>query len=129
MAPFSASILAGRNSLPAIRLTKMNPMPVAVNSSRYPTVAVMVFLARGCRGGHSRRRCGRGLGWLGRLLPDRLDLEFGSRYRRRVERRLSPGDVHGQLGKVHDAAVAAEATQVEVGAHEDAIDRTGIDAQ
>src|SRR5207244_8013296 len=61
--------------------------------------------------------------------PDRLDLEFGSGNRHRVERRLSPGGLHGQLGKIDDATVPAKAALIVRRAHEDAIDRARVDAQ
>src|SRR5690606_11188347 len=61
--------------------------------------------------------------------PDRLvqNLRFGDC--RRVQRRLPPGRLQGELGVVDDAAVAAVATEVVIGAHEDAVHRAGIDTQ
>src|SRR5687768_11293786 len=41
MVAFSASILAGRISLPTERLTRMNATPTPVNRSRYPTISGM----------------------------------------------------------------------------------------
>src|SRR5262249_2433292 len=55
--------------------------------------------------------------------------QLRGRHCNRVQRRLSPSHFHRQLGEINDAAVAAVAALVVRRAHEDAIDRTGIDAQ
>ena len=47
----------------------------------------------------------------------------------RVERRASPGDLDWEPGEIDDRAVPAVAAQVEGRAHEDAIDRAGLDTQ
>src|SRR5262245_46899692 len=73
----------------------------------------------------SLRRRGRRLGRRGGvrlLLPDGLGDQLRRRDRRRVERGLTPGHLDRQFREVHDAAVAAVATNIVVGAHEDAVD-------
>src|SRR5262245_29135127 len=79
-------------------------------------------------GGRGRRRL-RGLGRRRGLDPDRLGNELGRRDGRRVQSRLTPGDLQRQFRVIDDAAVAAVTADVVVGAHVDAIDRAGIDAQ
>src|SRR5262249_34864221 len=77
-------------------------------------------------GGRRRlRRRGR----VGRLGPHRGGLQLRRRHRRRVERRLAPGDFQRHFGGVDDAAVTAGGTLVVGRTHEDAVDRAGVDAQ
>src|SRR5262245_23353043 len=85
-------------------------------SSRSPCHLVTLSLLR------RRRR-------VGRLDPDRLGDELAGGHRSWVERRLAPGHFQRQLGKIDDAAIAAETTLVVRRAHEDAVHRTGIDTQ
>jgi len=59
----------------------------------------------------------------------RLDNFFGSCHGSWIKRRAAPGDVHRQACKVDDGAIATVAAQIERGAHENAVHRTGFHAQ
>ena len=64
-----------------------------------------------------------------RASVDRLGNHFRLRDCRWIEGCSTPGDLHRQSGEIHDAPIAAVATQIVRGPHEDAIHGARFDAE
>ena len=62
------------------------------------------------------------------LDPHRFVQNFRFRYCSRVQRGLAPSDLQRKLGIIDDTAVPAVAAEIEIRAHENAIDGARIDA-
>jgi hypothetical protein len=122
--PAATSRVSARGP-PARRLCLMRRIPLAFVPALDAETPQPLCFGHRSRLGHGRLVSRR----VGRLGPHRLDRQFRRRHRRRVQRRLPPGDFQGQLGVIDDATVPAVATLVVRGAHEDAVHRARVHAQ